>query len=182
MSGFIRSEGLPFPDISKDGKAYELWRRKAKELSAIGSFTVSDLLEKYTTTDEKMQGLDIRDYITQFDYQLFRQEIPKASNNHVEKYVVTIDNASFEITQLVTLSELGTQFNNYTIGTFMLTNADFCDILFDAAGKIAKINDDFSRVIYARICKDLNKTFAKGKLNGVDCLVQRLVINRCLNQ
>lgn len=163
-----------FPDISKDGRAYELWSKKAKELSPIAAFTVSDLLERNTTAGDKMQGLDIRDYLTQFDYKLFQRERPQIFNDHSDKYIITIDTESFEIAQLVTLSYLGAQFNNHTIGTFRLTNADFCNILFDAAGETAKINDDISAVIYACI----GNVFTPGQLNGEECLLQKLSLKR----
>ncbi|MBK9632275.1 MAG: hypothetical protein IPO62_14640 [Saprospiraceae bacterium] len=56
-----------FPDCSKpkEGKptVFETWSKKAKELSHLAIFTVSDLLERKATAEEKIQGLDIADYL-----------------------------------------------------------------------------------------------------------------------
>jgi hypothetical protein len=166
-----------FPDISKDGKAYDLWSRKAKELSQTGSFTVSDLLEKNATPMEKIKGLDLRDYLTRFDYKLFHPV--KQNTFGSPEYVLTIDQQQFKINALVSISQPGNQFGNYCIVTFMLTKDHFCDVLFNAVGELIKVNDDYLGVIYARIAKDLNKTFVPGKINGVDCLVNMPVTNQC---
>ena len=48
-----------FPDLN----AFEKWNTKAKELSHIGNFVVSDLLERKATEAEKNQGLDLADYL-----------------------------------------------------------------------------------------------------------------------
>jgi hypothetical protein len=53
-----------FPDTDTDGKSYALWCAKAKELEAIGcTVTVSDLLERVGTDEDKKSGLDIADYL-----------------------------------------------------------------------------------------------------------------------
>jgi hypothetical protein len=62
-----------FPDLN----AYELWNTKAQELKAKlpgTRFVVSDLLEKNATDTERINGLDLADYLTRFDYKLFRKE------------------------------------------------------------------------------------------------------------
>ena len=48
-----------FPDLN----GFEKWQEKAKELSGIASFTVSDLLEQKATETEREQGLDLADYL-----------------------------------------------------------------------------------------------------------------------
>ncbi len=65
-----------FPDLSKpkiEGKptAFEIWSSKAKELSHLANFSVSDLLEYKATEPEKKQGLDLADYLMKFDYKKF---------------------------------------------------------------------------------------------------------------
>ena len=56
-----------FPDLN----GFEKWSAKAKELSKIAHFTVSDLLERKATEAERQQGLDIADYLIRFDYREF---------------------------------------------------------------------------------------------------------------
>jgi len=62
-----------FPDLN----AFTEWNNKAQELKAKlpgTRFIVSDLLEKNATEAERMNGLDLVDFITRFDYKLFRRE------------------------------------------------------------------------------------------------------------
>ncbi len=71
-----------FPDLSKDGKAFELWSNKATEIQRRlqGTyFHVSDLLEQLAPQQDKEQGKDIADYLIKQDWQLFRkQDMKKA--------------------------------------------------------------------------------------------------------
>lgn len=69
-----------FPDLN----AFDLWNTKAKELSNITQFTVSGLLECKATESEKLQGLDLADFLTQFDYKAFcsQQTIPENNHNY----------------------------------------------------------------------------------------------------
>jgi hypothetical protein len=62
-----------YPDLN----AFNEWSQKAKEINASlpgTRFVVSDLLERNATETERTSGLDLADYITRFDYKLFRQE------------------------------------------------------------------------------------------------------------
>ena len=52
-----------FPDL----KGYEKWNTFAKEHSNLAKFTVSDLLERKASDNEKEQGLDLADYLVKFD-------------------------------------------------------------------------------------------------------------------
>ena len=66
-----------FPDLSKDGKAFELWSNKANEIQKQlqGTyFHVSDLLEQLATQQDKEQGKDIADYLIKQDWRLFRKQ------------------------------------------------------------------------------------------------------------
>jgi hypothetical protein len=56
-----------FPDLN----GFEKWNIKAKELSHIVNFTVSDLLERKATEAEKKQGFDLADYLIKFSYKEF---------------------------------------------------------------------------------------------------------------
>ena len=77
-----------FPDLSKDGKAFELWSNKATEIQKRlrGTyFHVSDLLEQLAPQQDKEQGKDIADYLIKQDWQLFRkQEIKETPQSEPE--------------------------------------------------------------------------------------------------
>lgn len=66
-----------FPDLSKEGKAYSLWSKKAVELSKLlprTRFIVSDLLEKNATEIERNKGLDLADYLIKQDWRKFSKK------------------------------------------------------------------------------------------------------------
>ena len=80
-----------FPDLSKDGKAFELWSNKATEIQKRlqGTyFQVSDLLEQLAPQQDKEQGKDIADYLIKQDWRLFKKqdikETPKPEPEPVE--------------------------------------------------------------------------------------------------
>ncbi len=56
-----------FPDLN----GFEKWSNKAKELTHLAIFTVSDLLERKATEAEKKQGFDLADYLIKFDFKEF---------------------------------------------------------------------------------------------------------------
>jgi hypothetical protein len=69
-----------FPDLSKEGKAFELWEKKATELSdqiPETIFNVSDLLEKHASEVDKKRGYDIGDYLIRHDWRKFRKPAKK---------------------------------------------------------------------------------------------------------
>jgi hypothetical protein len=84
-----------FPDLSKDGKAFELWSKKAKELSTLlpGSrFEVSDLLETLAPNELRQDGADIADVLIKMDWRKFRftetlqkQKSEKGENSEAPK-------------------------------------------------------------------------------------------------
>ncbi len=57
-----------FPDLN----GFEKWSSKAKELSHLASFTVSDLLERKATEAEREQGLDLADFLIKLNHKEFR--------------------------------------------------------------------------------------------------------------
>ncbi|UEG50870.1 DUF6371 domain-containing protein [Ferruginibacter lapsinanis] len=64
-----------FPDLSKDGKSFELWSNKAKELTNLlpgTRFIVSDLLETFAPTELKEKGADIADVLIKMDWRKFK--------------------------------------------------------------------------------------------------------------
>ena len=71
-------EVVLFPDLSKDGKAYDLWQQKAEEFESKidGSrFVVSDLLERNASREDRERGLDLADYLVRFDWRGLGDEI-----------------------------------------------------------------------------------------------------------
>ena len=65
-----------FPDLSKDGKAFELWSNKAEQIAKHlkgTSFKVSDILEQLAPQQDKDKGKDLADYLIQQDWRLFRK-------------------------------------------------------------------------------------------------------------
>jgi hypothetical protein len=64
-----------FPDLN----GFDKWRGKAKELSPLAIFTVSDLLERKASEIEKKQGFDLADYLTKYDYKEFATPKPEAT-------------------------------------------------------------------------------------------------------
>lgn len=64
-----------FPDL----KGFDKWSSKAKELSHLATFTVSDLLERKATEAERQQGFDLADYLIKYDYKAFALPEPEAT-------------------------------------------------------------------------------------------------------
>ncbi len=64
-----------FPDLN----GFEKWNSKAKELSHLANFTVSDLLERKASEAEKKQGFDLADYLIKFNYKAFALPEPEAT-------------------------------------------------------------------------------------------------------
>jgi hypothetical protein len=61
-----------YPDL----KAFDKWSSKAKELSHIAKFKVSDLLECKANDEDKKNGFDLADYLTKFDLDTFLKKEP----------------------------------------------------------------------------------------------------------
>ncbi|MQY78045.1 MAG: hypothetical protein GH151_02450 [Bacteroidetes bacterium] len=78
-----------FPDLN----GFEKWINKAKELSHLARFTVSDLLERKATEAERKQGLDLADYLIKQDYRKFKPQPTEAiqEQNKVEKLPTKIN-------------------------------------------------------------------------------------------
>src|SRR5690606_37948822 len=83
---------LLFPDLSKDGKAFELWSNKAAKIQKRlqGTyFHVSDLLEQLASQQDKEQGKDLADYLIKRDWRDFRKrntdETPQPEPEKVTK-------------------------------------------------------------------------------------------------
>jgi hypothetical protein len=64
-----------FPDLN----GFDKWSSKAKELSHLANFTVSDLLERKASEAERKQGFDLADYLIKYDYKAFAPTEPEAT-------------------------------------------------------------------------------------------------------
>jgi len=62
-----------YPDL----KAFDKWNIRAKELSHIAKFTISDLLELNATEIDKKEGFDLADYLIKFDLATFLKNEPE---------------------------------------------------------------------------------------------------------
>ena len=62
-----------YPDL----KAFDKWSIRAKELSHITEFNVSDLLERNATEIDKKEGFDLADYLVKFDLATFLKNEPE---------------------------------------------------------------------------------------------------------
>lgn len=68
-------EVVLFPDLSKTGHAFDLWSKRADEFNTTipgATFRISDLLEVNATPEQRERGLDLADYLTQFDLHKFK--------------------------------------------------------------------------------------------------------------
>ncbi|TDG37755.1 hypothetical protein EZJ43_01280 [Pedobacter changchengzhani] len=54
-----------------DLNGFDKWNSEVKELSSIANVNISNLLEQRATATEKIQDLDIVDYLIKFDYIKF---------------------------------------------------------------------------------------------------------------
>lgn len=88
-----------FPDLN----GFENWRGKAKELSSIAHFTVSDLLECKANEIEKEQGLDIADYLIRFEWREFRSQ--KKQEQRVLEPVPSVKNENREVVKTIFTSQ-----------------------------------------------------------------------------
>ena len=76
-----------FPDLSQDGKAFDLWNSKLIELNTIkgARFTISDLLERKSEQYARAHAWDIADYLICQDWRLFRDSEKREVEPHQAK-------------------------------------------------------------------------------------------------
>ena len=93
-----------FPDLSKDGRAFQSWSHKAKEFEHLlpnTRFTVSDLLEREATEEQRLAGLDLADYLIQQDWRKFRNQTLEENEieriERLKKEIRETERATFEI-------------------------------------------------------------------------------------
>jgi hypothetical protein len=66
-----------FPDLN----GFEKWSKKAKELSNLAYFQVSDLLERKASKAEREQGQDLADFLIRFDFREFALPEPETTKS-----------------------------------------------------------------------------------------------------
>jgi hypothetical protein len=74
-----------FPDLSKEGTAFQLWSEKAKtmEKQLPGTrFIVNNLLEQKASIKAKSKGYDLADYLIQFNHCTFVNKNPEQLSIH----------------------------------------------------------------------------------------------------
>jgi len=79
-----------FPDLN----GFDKWSSKAKELSHLAKFTVSDLLERKATEAERKKGLDLADYLVKYNYKQFTpspEPTAPEARAHPEQVATTAD-------------------------------------------------------------------------------------------
>lgn len=75
---------LLFPDLSKTGKAFSDWSSKAKELQELvpnSKFSVSDLLERNASEDQRLKGYDLADFLIKQNWEEYRKLSNKTESN-----------------------------------------------------------------------------------------------------
>jgi hypothetical protein len=113
-----------FPDLN----GFDRWSTKAKELSHLASFTVSDLLECKATEAEREQGFDLADYLIKFDFReltspknlikpnienLSKLDIENLTKPHIEKQLWNVSELE-QYFETVTLPVTSLKLNDYS--------------------------------------------------------------------
>lgn len=98
-----------FPDLN----GFDKWNIKAKELSHITKFNISDLLECKASELERQQGFDLADYLVKFDYKKFITNKPEPPHKQIKPLVNTQITEQTEPKSLEQdIKELETYFSN----------------------------------------------------------------------
>jgi hypothetical protein len=95
-----------FPDLSKDGKAFELWSKKAEEIQKQlpnTRFRVSDLLEQLAPEKDKADGKDIADYLITQDWRLFRKQELKGTPPPEPQPIEPLVNKDIQVVEVLPL-------------------------------------------------------------------------------
>lgn len=154
-----------WPDLN----CFEKWSSKAKDLSGICSrVSVSDLLEKNATEDERKQGLDLADYLIRYDYRDFSAHKPELPN-------LSIKDIQYEIAE----THLPKDYGNCILWTVKMNDGKSNDILFQGNEEI--FQPGTNQEILGRIERDFKKNFQIITLNGQKCLVHSFTKKLFLN-
>jgi hypothetical protein len=154
-----------YPDLN----AFELWSEKAKELSHITLFAVSDLLEGKATEAERKQGLDLADYLIKFPVSVFNAEAEKPL---VNQYLIK------GITSFLGETHTPKEFNNMIIACIKTSEGTLYDILFNKNGNAIQPGEQIETV--NNLAAFYKKTFHHGLVDNEPCLVhidKRFIVN-----
>ncbi|MEJ7739610.1 MAG: DUF6371 domain-containing protein [Chitinophagaceae bacterium] len=105
-----------YPDL----RSFDKWQAKAKELSSISRFVISDLLERKATENEKAQGLDLADYLLRFPV----------------KAIAPIHLYSTDIIALLCETHTGKDFNELIIACIKTQERKVVDLLVNKGGDL----------------------------------------------
>ncbi|RTL47770.1 MAG: hypothetical protein EKK39_13350 [Sphingobacteriales bacterium] len=157
-----------FPDLN----GFEKWSNKAKELSHLANFTVSDLLERKATKAERKQGLDLADYLIRYDYKKFALHetiLPLVQSNKpitaIQNNLLNIHSDDVLVAPVTTY--LSKDFNNAIILYVETTTGKF-DFLFDSEGELLQPGNE---KVVADIEIFFEKQFAPGLMDGIPCFI-----------
>ena len=142
-----------YPDLN----AFDLWPKRAKELSRIAHFAVSYLLESRATETEKKEGLDFADYLIRFPVSDFRTLNLKPSD---------IISTPFE-------THTGTDFSKLIIAAVETSTGKVYDLLFDEKGELIKPGEQTE--VVNKVSAFFEKDFKSAMFDGSPCCLH---INR----
>ncbi|WP_031530528.1 DUF6371 domain-containing protein [Dyadobacter crusticola] len=89
-----------YPDLSPSGKAFHKWSEKAEKFKHVADFKVSEILEKVATDDERIEGLDMADYLERIATPVV-QEIAVISPPEIVSHVDPSPAPDFATTSLL---------------------------------------------------------------------------------
>jgi Domain of unknown function (DUF6371) len=112
-----------YPDL----KGFDTWSKKAKELSHITSFNVSDLLERNATEADKQQGFDLADY-------LLKLPLPAPDPVQVEQ-APAVDSLTIIDADIAALPMVFT-YPGYKVQTILASTGQYVDTLFTTGGEL----------------------------------------------
>lgn len=126
-----------FPDL----KGYEKWKSKASEIKSLSDYTISDLLERKASDEEKSLGLDIADYLLKYSLSEFHPIIEKVALSNQSNF-----ETRFEDTQI------------YENLMFDMVNKYFYHPLLSSLLKETPFSNNWNQ-IYLQIRKSERKRF-----------------------
>jgi len=138
-----------FPDLN----GYDLWSKRAAALSDIADFTVSDLLEKKASEDEKLSGLDLADYLINIQRKEIVKPVLNLSYDEILAAPINIIYASFEDIMITTLE----------------TTKGYFDVLFDQKGNLFEC-DNLTKEEINELSRRLNREIKPMSVVGKACL------------
>jgi hypothetical protein len=108
-----------FPDLN----CFSKWQEKAKAISNVAKVTVSDLLERKASEEERLKGFDLADYL---------QRLPLPKTEAQPNPLPAVFNlCSTEIAETMGQCNTGPDFDKLIIAGFRLKSGKLCEVLFN---------------------------------------------------